>query len=126
MNRIEINTRKSIRFGQLGDWFRNGAGTDCIEVQEMGNEDEEFLIALHEFCEWYLCKKAGVTQESVDEFDKNFKGEGEPGDDKAAPYYRQHAYATMIEALMCKELGLDWDEYLSRTNGFTTSEGVSK
>ncbi len=36
---------------------------------------------------------------------------GEPGDDPRAPYHAEHAFATAIEEMLAKELGVDLDAY---------------
>jgi hypothetical protein len=82
-----------------------------IFVSEMNHNDYEFLIALHELIEHALCLKRGITDEEVTKFDKEFKGDGEPGDDKKAPYWREHQIASLIEYWICEELGLNEDEY---------------
>lgn len=91
----------------------------------MGNQDYEALVALHELVEVLLCKKRGITTEQVDVFDKQFEADrahgmhgpdDEPGDDPAAPYKREHFFATNIEALMSSELGVDWSEYEEKIN----------
>lgn len=91
-----------------GDWFRDPKTGD-IHIQVAGGnvwEDEEsFLIALHELIEARLCVKAGVMQEMVDAFDAAFTGDGEPGDDPGAPYRAQHRHAMLIEHLMAMFLG---------------------
>jgi len=69
------------------------------------DDDDAFLLVLHELIEMKLCMKDGVTQGAVDAFDANFKGEGEPGDDPAAPYRVQHRKACLIEFLMASFLG---------------------
>jgi hypothetical protein len=67
-----------------------------------------------------LCKDRSIVQEVVDSFDMNFEeerrqgkhsNEAEPGDDPAAPYRREHFFATNIERLFAAELGVDWSEY---------------
>ena len=121
MLKIEINTTKVMRYNTVGDYFVNGAGTDVIEVVEMGNPIDELLIAVHELVEWVLCKNSGITCEQIDAFDFAFKGEGEPGDEKDAPYYDAHQFATAIEMLLCGKLGLNWQKYLERTNNFSTN-----
>ena len=95
----------------FGDWFVDpGNGDIHIRVAGADVWDQEgaFLVALHELCEARLCFKAGVTQGAVDVFDSAFTGEGEPGDDPAAPYQRQHRAACMIEHMMALFLGR-WD-----------------
>lgn len=93
-----------------GDWYFDKAGDLHIVVAgtDALDQDEVFLIALHELIEAKLCLNAGVTQGAVDVFDAAFKGEGEPGDDPAAPYQRQHRAACILEHQMAIFLG-KWD-----------------
>ena len=95
-----------------GDWFVDQANGD-IHIQvafptDIVDDDDAFLIALHELIEFKLCHKAGVTQGAVDVFDQQFTGEGEPGDAEDAPYKRQHRAACMLEHQMAIFLGR-WD-----------------
>jgi hypothetical protein len=77
----------------------------------------EQLVALHELVEVLLCKKRGITQKSVDAFDKAFEkarkpgNVDEPGDDPKAPYRKEHFFSTNVERLMAAELGVDWNKY---------------
>lgn len=94
-----------------GDWYFDPSNGD-LHIRVVGadvlDQDEVFLVALHEFCEAVLCYRAGVTQGAVDAFDTAFKGDGEPGDDMAAPYRKQHRMAMMIEHQMALMMGR-WD-----------------
>lgn len=112
-----------MRYDSLGDFFRNGAGTDRIEIQDIGNTTYEICIAIHEFVEMMLCKTRGITYDQVDEWDiDTFKGDGEPGDDPLCPYHKEHVFASKIERMMCEELGCDWQVYLSFTDSFNPKE----
>lgn len=91
-----------------------------IEVSDMKNPDYEFLVVFHELIEWYLTQKRGIKEEDITVFDIGFETErlegkhkdtDEPGDDPAAPYYKEHQFATKLEKKMATELGVDWDEY---------------
>lgn len=95
-----------------------------IVVSELPDHREMLLIAIHELIEWTLCQFAGISNEEIDDFDKNHllhhsKPESsnktfaadEPGDCTAAPYYRQHQIASGIERLLAAELGVDWLTY---------------
>ena len=103
------------RYETLGDWFYDDTGTLLIKATAE-DEDGAFLIALHELVEAWLCRKAGVSQQQVDEFDNDWTGvhpeyplesDEEPGDDSGAPYRKQHRFAMIIEHLMARELGID-------------------
>ena len=95
-----------------GDWFRDPETGD-IHIQVASTTDvwddiESLGIAIHELCEARLCAAHGVTEAAVDTFDVLFEQEraqglhgldDEPGSDKRAPYYLEHADAMFIEGL---------------------------
>lgn len=109
------------RYETVGDYWEEemlgGKVIRHIRVSDMGNEDYEFLVALHEMVESFLCKKRGISEESITEFDMEFeknRPEGntdEPGNDQNAPYKKEHQFATRVEKMMAEELGVDWNEY---------------
>ncbi len=107
---IDTIEHKYQRYMTCGDWFKEKEYLR-IRVSQFPDPDYEFLVALHEFIESYLCKKHGITGKSVDDFDMNFMGEGEPGDCKEAPYHIQHVTATLIERVMASLLEVSWKEY---------------
>jgi hypothetical protein len=70
------------------------------------------LLAVHELVEAIICYKDGITSEQVDQFDLQYnKTDYEPGDDIAAPYYKQHQIAMGFERMLAAELGVDWNKY---------------
>jgi hypothetical protein len=77
----------------------------------MKNKDYEFLVAIHELVEAWLADKRGINFKEIDEFDKEYKGNKEPGETKDAPYKDEHKFANKIEYLVGKELGIDMKEY---------------
>jgi len=102
-----------MRYKTLGDWKENGE----VVVADLNNEDYQFLVYLHEICEWYICKKQGITEEEVNKFDIEFErnrkpdNDEEPGDQATAPYHQPHVFASIIERLVAKELGIEWGKY---------------
>jgi hypothetical protein len=101
----------SMRYPTLGDLFyEHGALRIVVATDdEHGlpiDEQEQFLIALHELVEVKLCEARGITQVDVDRFDLAYTGEGEPGDEPDSPYRREHRFAMMLEHLMAHELGM--------------------
>jgi hypothetical protein len=108
---IESIPHEDQRYPTVGDWWVDEAGTWQIRVSELNNEKMAFLVGLHELVEMACCLSDGVTQESVDLFDKHYAGEGEPGDDIEAPYWTQHQQASSVEQTLAAWLGVDWDEY---------------
>lgn len=103
---IEVIPKCRMRYDTCGDWYIED-GALHIDVVDQGSDDEQFLIALHELIEWKLCASQGISQNVVDAFDLTYEGEGEPGDDPAAPYRKAHRFAMLLEHMMAHELGLN-------------------
>ena len=110
---IETIPHDKQRYPTVGDYFIDPLKTLVIRVSNLSNRNREFLVALHELIEAKLVRNAGISIETIDQFDKEHPGteDYEPGDDPAAPYYREHQFAMSIERLMCWALGEDWNEY---------------
>jgi hypothetical protein len=79
-------------------------------VSACKNPDHEFLVALHEFIEAYLAKRAGIPEWDITKFDLNCP-DAEPGNSPQAPYSGPHLIATRFERLMAEELKVDWEAY---------------
>lgn len=100
-----------IRYSTCGDWFYCDNGELQITVPEYGNDDSAFLVALHELVEAWACKKAGIKEESVFDWDNANLNAEEPGDIPEAPYHVQHRLATDVEKAVCEALGIDWEAH---------------
>jgi hypothetical protein len=115
---IQIVRHIDQRYNTVGDYIYNPFihGID-IFISDTHNQDYNFLLAVHEMIESYLCWKRKISFEAIDKFDIDFehrrdkKGIEEPGNDKKAPYYNEHQFAEKIEQLVCKELGIKWADY---------------
>jgi hypothetical protein len=89
-------------YDTCGNWWED-EGIRYIRVSEMGNEDYEFLVAIHEIIEQALCKKRGILNDQIDSFDIEFeknRKEGdlsEPGDAELCPYKKEHFFATNVQ-----------------------------
>ena len=91
-----------------GDWYHNPGNGDLhirVTAADVWDQEDAFLVALHELIEARLCFKAGVTQGEVDKFDLAFTGDDEPGDQADAPYQKQHRQACLVEHMMALFLG---------------------
>lgn len=99
------------RYPTVGDYWETDSGKIGIVVSKMSDERYEFLVALHELIEMALCKKYGVTFESIDTFDKANLDSDDPGSLPDAPYRKYHEMATAIEMIVAQSLGVDWVEY---------------
>jgi hypothetical protein len=112
-----INPRKH-RYETHGDWIPGKPAR--IVSSNFGNEDYEFLLLFHELIECELCRKRKITDREIVAFDKKFERErkkglhpanAEPGNSRKAPYRYEHRFATKLERMMAKQLGVDWAEY---------------
>lgn len=120
---IEVQPYHLMRYPSCGDWqISPRSGKVAISVAELGNEDYEFLIGLHELVEVWLCKKAGIPDEEVTAFDIDFENRrvpgntDEPGDDPASPYRHEHRIATIVEMIVADAMGTDWRAYEKAVN----------
>ena len=106
------------RYETVGDWIP-GIPAE-IRVSKMKDQRYVFLVALHEMIEYELCKMNRVSDREVVAFDVNFEAErrrnvhpidAEPGNDPRAPYRNEHEFATMIEMMVARKLGVNWSDY---------------
>lgn len=127
MLRITISTipHTEQRYPTVGDWIVDPTpnGLDVhIRVSTLSDWRRELLVAVHELIEISLLAAwkpdpIDQIQKAVDDFDKAYEDnrpEGdlsEPGDDPAAPYQKEHFFATNIERLLAQALGQDWADY---------------
>lgn len=123
---IETIPHEEQRYQTVGDWYyEHDVENDVlrIRVSELGSQKMEQLVAVHELIEVILCQSAGVSQQSVDEFDTKYeldRKEGahseidEPGDDLQAPYRKQHCFATAVERMMAAEMDVPWNDYAAK------------
>lgn len=119
---IETIPHDQQRYQTVGDWYYEDEVLH-IKVSDLGSEKYAELVALHELVEVVLCKHAGVSQQDVDKFDMEYEKErlegkhspaDEPGDDLAAPYRKQHCFATAVERMLAAELDVPWNDYAAK------------
>ena len=107
---IETIPHGDQRYPTAGDWMFDNDHL-VIRVSDLGDWRYSMAVGLHEAVEALLCKQDGISQTAVDQFDRGYEGEGEPGDDPEAPYHRQHCAATEVEKTLVAALGVPWDVY---------------
>jgi hypothetical protein len=90
-------------------WFEDGKTQ--IRVSNLGNEDYEFLVIVHELIEEHLTRKRGIPESVITEWDINHIDHSDPGSIEGCPYFAEHAFATYIEKHICSKFGIDWNEY---------------
>lgn len=95
--------------GGCGDWYLDKSGDLRVRISTSPDLDDPqtWLFAIHEMVEAKLCLDRGISQDEVDAFDAAYIGDGEPGDDPAAPYGREHRQACLIEFLLADMLELN-------------------
>ena len=120
---IKVIPHNQQRYETVGDWYFNPDNNRLtIRVSAMRNKQYEFLVALHEQVEAMLCIERGICEKEITLFDMAFEAkreEGntdEPGDDPAAPYKKEHFFATNVERQMAAELEVDWRKYDEAVN----------
>ena len=96
----------SLPYNRVGDWQWKGEQL-FIWVNDFKDERYEFLIAIHEIIEAYLCKMAGVKEEVIDQFDQKNDGKWTP----EGPGYKEHLISTGIESILAGVSGVIWDKY---------------
>jgi len=120
--KIQIIPNEAQRYPTVGDYWYPYPERMDVRISDMQNEDYEFLVLIHELIEAHLCRKRGISEEAITNFDIEFEKnrvEGnfdEPGNDPKAPYNKEHLYATLIERQLAKELSVDWDLYDKTVN----------
>jgi hypothetical protein len=112
----KIEVLDKMRYPTCGDYYKLEDNLTKIEIKKQLNEDYEFLIMVHELIEEYITRKRGITEQSITNFDLAWEElsepkEDEPGNNKWAPYYKEHRFSENIERLICAELGIDWFKY---------------
>jgi hypothetical protein len=115
----------------IHELLSNDEFTLYIKVSELSDWRRVFLVVVHELCEVGLCVNDGVSQATVDAFDKGFEGDrervtsnpavseydkcladiAEPGDHPNAPYRKQHCFATAVERMLAAALDVNWHDY---------------
>ena len=120
---IEEQRYASMRYPTVGDWELTEPELLQISVaHELPDWRYKVLVGIHEAIEAILCKQRGITDDAVTAFDKAYEAEreagddSEPGDDPTAPYFHEHGFATQVERMLAKELGVDWDAYDAAVN----------
>ena len=106
----------SMRYQTVGDWIMS-KGPIHVSVARFADRRYEFLVALHELIEARLCQEHGITQATVDDWDMHHQDASEPGEVPGAPYFLEHVFATRIELLVARELGVDWHQYEAAIRG---------
>ena len=82
-----------------------------IDISKMSKWEYESIVLIHELVEMVLTKKRKISWDKITKFDTDHPELNDPGNDKMACYHKEHIFATRIEKLLAKELGIDWEVY---------------
>lgn len=128
MKKITIKTipHNKQRYPTVGDYWDTKDGLE-MRVSDMKNPTHELAVILHELIEQHLCRLAGVPFKDIDDFDKAYEKardsgtapcgcpiQDEPGNDRCAPYFSQHQFATELERAFLSEAS--WTIYDKQVN----------
>jgi hypothetical protein len=107
-------------YDTVGNYWRDmSAGEEVLEIRVSRISDRryEFLVALHELIEAFVCDWRRIPYSKITRFDIHYgtarrRGEPvEPGESARAPYRREHRFAERIERIVARELEVDWPKY---------------
>lgn len=107
---ISIKTipHKEQRYPTIGDWWEENGEMKIRVSEELENPDYCFMIVLHELIEQHLCRKRGITQEMVDEFDNAHLDIDDPGLLPEAPYHKEHLFSLIVEGMIANQCDVDF------------------
>ncbi len=89
-------------------------------ITKQDDPKKNLLILFHEMVEYALCTDRGISEKEITDFDLEWNKklesrdttlEDEPGNEKLAPYYKEHRFSENIERLMALALNIDWADY---------------
>jgi hypothetical protein len=132
---IETIPHNNQRYETVGDYWIDDNSDLQIRVSFMNDWRKEMAVAIHEFAEFFTCKHNNITEEVITKFDLRFEDRrkhglvpenAEPGFDHYCPYYSLHYFATCIEMLFAREIGLDWGDYEHYINNLTKKTKKTK
>lgn len=114
---IKFSDKEEMRYYTWDDYFKQG---DKMIFQILRKEREIYtrITLIHALIEQTLCTEKGITPDDVDKFDFWFENEytcliKEPGDHPRCPYREEHYFADMVDHMICKHLGIDFNDYLN-------------
>jgi hypothetical protein len=108
------------QYETVGNYWRDlDAGHEVLEIRvsRMRDRRHEFLVALHELIEAFLCDWRRIPFGAITRFDIEYENarrrgdSSEPGACQRAPYRKEHHFAENIEKLVARELEVDWPQY---------------
>jgi hypothetical protein len=113
---VETIPHSEQRYDTTGDWQYLEDGTLVVKVSRLRHERSEWLVAIHEIVEAFLCRQYGLADAAVTAFDEQFEKQPnpqniEPGDHPDAPYRDEHCFATAVERMLCAAISYPYSYY---------------
>lgn len=106
-----IYTKPSdMRYSTIGDYF-DVVGGEVYQVADLGNNDMNFLVALHELIESHICKKRGINEPDILAWDLAHPESDDPGNEPGCIYGKEHKFAEKVEYMVLEELGITKEDY---------------
>ena len=103
------------RYDTCGDYWTDENGMEQIRISDLGDRRYEFLVAVHELIEDFICQYRGIGQEDIRDFDeqilRDMPENNDPGSLPDAPYHKEHMFATAVEMLVAQQLDVCWPDY---------------
>ncbi len=118
---IRVKPQRDLRNDQLGDYFRDAYGVEQFTIANTGDYFSTVCVLVHELVEQALCREHGISEQAIDRFDDDHRELDEPGDDRRAPYHREHAVAMRIERMLVRAAGISWAAYCRRLAKVTSA-----
>jgi S-adenosylmethionine/arginine decarboxylase-like enzyme len=116
---IRLINEDEARYDTWGDYYEEN---DKIIFQIVRSTKEIYtkLTLIHEMIECFLLQERQYPLEFVDIFDRAFENDHvrkelyfEPGDDPTCPYKKEHQLADDTLKAMCKQMGIDFKDYMN-------------
>jgi hypothetical protein len=119
--RIRTIPHRVQQYDTVGNYWHDvdGCGAEVLEIRvsRMRDRRYEFLVALHEMIEAFLCEWRRIPFAAITRFDIGYernRSQGdisEPGAAPDAPYRAEHQFAERVERMVARELAVDWPKY---------------
>lgn len=108
---IETLPAEAMRYATAGDYFWESDGTLRIQVIDLPFPNMSFLIAIHELVEAKLTEIRKIPEPVIRAFDEAHPDHPDPGHHPDAPYRDEHIFAELVEQIIAREMGVDWQQY---------------
>jgi len=105
---VQIVPHRMQRYPTCGDYFLDDNNDIQIRISECPDWRVEAAVLVHELVELILVRRQDIALSDIDAWDKNYVGDDEPGNNPCAPYHKPHVFADLVERMIVRELGMEW------------------